>query len=435
MLIGDDTGPRRAGFMSPLGHVFTTLLHFRDASAAQSRHVYLSLQMALDRVEHVTRASWIGGALIATVAAGANAQSLESGPLKLKLIGRVQSQFSTTSVAEDELLAEGRRPASPIPATLFETRRVRLGAELEFEKWVTGKIEAELAMARLFLRDTWVNLGFTPEFQVRLGQWKKPFSLLQLTSSTKWPIIERGVRIRGLSDRYAADDDQRVLTSFRGRMLFGEEQELLDVQGYQNFDLGAAVHGATGPLTYQVGVFNGAGSDATDDTNGKSLAGRLTARPWKASPLTFGAGLSTREFRLQSAPAIETRGGSALEADVEWGDFRRKGFHLLAEVTRGRNLAVADTMDHENFVGGQAVAAWYAPLEHERIEGWEIAGRVSYGDPRQGLDGDEGTLFTPGLNLYFTGRNRIMFNWDVFKPSGSQFSTEHAFRAQFQVYF
>ena len=381
--------------------------------------------------------SWLlpGVLLVVLGARNAEAQVLEAGPLKLKLVGRVQAQFSTTSVDEEELLAEGVRPTVPIASSMFETRRVRLGTELEYSSVVTGKIEAEFAMARLLLRDTWVNFAVTPALQLRMGQWKKPFSLLQLTSSTKLPLIERNVRIRGLIERYAADDNDGVMTTYRVRTLFGEEQELLDVLGYDNYDLGAAVHGVAGAFSYQLGAFNGAGSDAIDDTNGKSFAGRVTVRPIKDRFVTFGAAISTRETRFTSAPAITTRSGSAYEVDVEVGDFRRPGFHLLGEVARGRNLAVADSLDNENFIGAQGMVAWFGPIEGKRIEGWELAGRVGYGDPRQGVDGDEGVLYTPGFNLYFTGRNRIMLNWDVFVPRGSQFTTQHSLRTQAQVYF
>jgi hypothetical protein len=38
------------------------------------------------------------------------------------------------------------------------------------------------------------------------------------------------------------------------------------------------------------------------------------------------------------------------------------------------------------------------------------------------------------VNLYFFGRNRLMFNWDVFL-AGDRFENENALRAQAQFYF
>lgn len=362
--------------------------------------------------------------------AGVAAQAVEAGGLRLKLGGRMQAQWSTTSVDEAELIARGRRPSAAIPSSMFETRRVRLASELAYGDMVTGKIEAELGMARLFLRDVWMNLGIDPVFQLRFGQYKKPFSLMQLTSSSQWPMIERSVRIRGLTDQLLADDQDSVISTFRGRLVPGDEHELLDVFGYLNFDLGASVHGVLGRFGYHVGVFNGTGSDTNDDTNGKSIAGRATFRVLTSIPLTVGAGISTREHRVTSTPVILTVDGTAYELDFELGDFRRKGIHLLGEATTGTNLAADET-----FRAAQLIAAWFQPVEEARIEGWEIAGRVSWGNPDDSAEGDEGTLFTPGFNVYFTGRNRLMLNWDVYLPGGANFHREHALRAQAQVYF
>ncbi|MGQ0814165.1 MAG: porin [Gemmatimonadota bacterium] len=365
-----------------------------------------------------------------------HAQTIDAGPVKLKLLGRTQVQFSTTSVEEEELLEAGRPPAAPIPRSMFETRRVRLGAELEYEKWLTGKLEMEFAMARLQVRDAYLNMGFKPEFQLRVGQFKKPFSLLQLTSTSIWPVIERGVRIRGLADALTLGDSlaggESVLSRFQGTVLPGEEQELLEIQGFQSFDLGASAHGSFGAFAYHVGVFNGAGADRADDTDAKSWAGRVTYKFGKGLPITLGAGASHREFRLRSRPTIETRDGTAYEADLEIGAFRRNGVHLLAEVTKGSSLADPEA----DFFGAQAIVSYFVPLKNDdRFEGLEFAGRVSHGDPSDMLDGDDGLLLTPGVNLYFYGRNRLMLNWDFYRAGSDRFSNENALRAQAQFYF
>src|SRR5688500_3094182 len=111
--------------------------------------------------------------IAATATGSLHAQTIESGPVKLKLLGRVQTQFSTTSVDEEELLAAGRAPSAAIPSSMFETRRIRFGAELEFDKWLVGKLETELGMARLQIRDAFLNMAFSPHAQVRVGQFKK----------------------------------------------------------------------------------------------------------------------------------------------------------------------------------------------------------------------------------------------------------------------
>jgi hypothetical protein len=359
------------------------------------------------------------------------AQTIEAGDVKLRLIGRVQTQFSTTSVDEDALIAAGRPLA--VPASSFETRRIRFGAEIEYEQWLTGKLETELGLARLQIRDAFMNLGFDPRFQMRIGQFKKPFSLLQLTSSSIWPMIERGVRIRGLTESMLVQDSlaagPRVLQIFRGGVVLGEEQDLLENFLYQNFELGAAVHGRFGGFGYAAGVFNGSGWDRTDDNAEKSYAGRLTYKLPTELPITLGTAFSYREFRATVIPTT-TEGGTAYEADVEVGAFRRAGLHLLAEVTTGENLRQPD----DDFLGAQGILTWFVPLSGARLEGLEFGGRASFGDPRRDIDGDDGLLLTPGVNIYFFGRNRLMLNWDFYQ-TGDRFTDENALRAQAQFYF
>jgi len=359
----------------------------------------------------------------------ASAQTIQAGNLTVKLGGRMQEQFSTTSVDEAELIALGRTPSAAIPLTMFEMRRLRLATELAYGDMVTGKIELEFAMARLATRDAWMNLAIDPAFQLRFGQFKKPFSLLQLTSSSRWPIIERAVRIRGLQEQLLAEDQDSLFRTFQGAAVIPEEQNILDLFSYQAYDLGAAILGNAGPVSYMAGVFNGPGSDRVDDTDDKSMAGRVTVRMPVEVPFILGAGVSTREFRVRATPSIVTRSGTAFEVDLEIGDFRRPGLHIMAEGATGTNLAV-----DENFIAGQLIAAWFQPVAG-RIEGWEVAARVGYGDANRDIDDDDALFLTPGINIYFTGRNRLMLNWDVFLPSGEFFESANAIRAQAQIYF
>jgi hypothetical protein len=382
------------------------------------------------------RAFVAAGCLLAICSWGlpAQGQTIDSKDVKFRVLGRVQAQFSTTSVDENELIALGRPPLAAIPASMFETRRIRFGAEATFKDWLTGKLETEVGMARLQIRDAFLNMAFDPALQLRIGQFKKPFSLLQLTSSSVWPVIERGVRIRGLAQTMLVQDSLAggtpVLSTVSGIPIVGEEQDMLDLFLYQNFDLGATIGGKLGDFAYTVGVFNGAGFDRQDDTDDKSYAGRLTYTLPTSYPVTLGGAFSFREQRTASRPTIQTVDGTAFEADVEIGAFRKEGIHVLAEVAFGDNLYAAD----ESFFGVQGIAAYFLPLDGRKLEGLEFAGRVSYGDPRDAVDEDEGLLVTPGVNLYFFGRNRLMFNWD-FWSAGDRFESENALRAQAQFYF
>jgi hypothetical protein len=366
------------------------------------------------------------------VALTASPLAAQEPVVKAKIIARMQAQFNTTSVDEQALITS--RGATALPASQFEMRRLRLGAELSFDEWLTGKFEFEAAMARLAMRDVYLQAAFSDGFQVKAGQFKKSFSLIELTSETGLPVIERGVRIRGLTDALAIADSTaggtRVLSSFKGTTLPGEEQELIEVMAYKSYDLGAAVTGKLGGFGYEVGLFNGPGSDRADDNSGKSIAARATYKLKTKMPVTLGAALSRRDYRVASKPAIIDETGTAYEAEIEIGAFRRPGLHFLGEVTMGTTLGYDD-----EFTGAQGILAWFKPVSGKRVEGIEVAGRASYGDPRGTVDDDEGLLLTPGFNVYFQGRNRFMINWDIYQALGDRLPSENALRIQAQLYY
>ena len=356
-------------------------------------------------------------ALTALLAAGtpAAAQTLEAGALQVRFTGRMQFQYNTSSVAGQ-------------PGT-FDMRRARQAVRLTVDEWIHGLIEADFALGRLALKSAFMELAASPGVNLRFGQYKMPFGLFQRTSSTQTLTIERGLRIRGL-DAQLADEESGLdpaLSELDGALLMGEEQALLDAHGYQGYDMGAQLHGAAGALGYAVGLFNGNGADRRDANGSKTVAGRLTyALGGQDAPLALGAAAILKD----RTAADGTARGHAVELDAEYGAFRRSGLHIQAELVTGENMGVDET-----FLGAQAVAAWFAALEGPRVEGWELVGRASWGDPSTDRAGDAGVLLTPGLNLYFHGRNRLMANWDVFVPQGELFETRHALRLQAQLHY
>ena len=59
--------------------------------------------------------------------------------------------------------------------------------------------------------------------------------------------------------------------------------------------------------------------------------------------------------------------------------------------------------------------------------------RLSHADPDSDAADDGGLLFTPGLMLYVTGKNKIGFNVDVYSPQTGD--TEWSFKLQSFLYF
>jgi hypothetical protein len=359
-------------------------------------------------------------AVLCAVAAPAWSQG---APVRVNLGGRMHYQWNSTSVSPDDTGAD-----APIAASTFETRRVRLSVDVQVSDWIRGLVEPEFAMGRLALRHVWMSFELDSAFVVRAGQFKKPFGLMLLTSSTRHPMIERGVRIRGLDDALRNTADGR-LGEVRGALLVGEQYALLENQGYNAYEMGVSLEGRRGPLSWAAGVFNGSGTDQRDENTGKSTAARVAWTTTSGPPLTLGAAWSRRELNWPLPTSLDRRAGNAFAVDAEFGGFRR-GLWVLAEAVAGDNLAT-----EERFAGAQAIVAWFLPTGGARVEGWEPVARVSWGDPDDAVDGDAGVLLTPGINVYFAGRNRFMLNWDVYVPQGDGVSTQHAARAQVNLSF
>lgn len=365
--------------------------------------------------------------LVTVTAAQAAAQTVTQGNVTLRLGGRFQYQFNTTSVDETEIRPPGE--AAQLAGSTFETRRVRLTFRLAIDEWITARVEPEFSLGNLALRNAWMNLAFSDAFQLQFGQYKKPFSLIWMSSSLEMPSIERGQRIRGLHDYLSQADAAAggpVLSALGGTPLIGEEHDLLDTQGYLGYEMGASALGVIGPFEWHVGIFNGTGPDSRDVNDRKSFAGRIVWTVPSATPLRLGASASHHEVETSATAPIAD--GAAFEIDVELGEFRRPGLHLLAEAATGTNLA-----SEERLLGVQAMAAFFRPLANARVDGLEPTARISWADPDRTRDGDEGMFLTPGFNIYFTGTNRLMLNWEVFVPSGDRFETRHALRAQAQL--
>lgn len=359
------------------------------------------------------------------------AQSIEVDGIELRLTGRLQVQYNTSS------LARRAGAATTIPFSTFETRRVRLAANFALSDWITGEIEPEFALGQVTLKNAFIDLAFDPRFGLRVGQFKKPFSSLELVSSTKILPIERALRIRGLDESILAaigsESSSDPFPILDGAPLLPEEQALLSALGHTGHDLGVEVYGRLGQFGYQAGAFNGNGANRRANPGDQAFVARLTYEPLPGRPLTLGAAASYREFIGERAAELgeaQRQSGKAFEIDATWGGFRRAGLQLMAEAALGDNLVEDGT-----FTGAQGIAAFFHPIAGSKVEGVEPLLRISYGDADRDRIGNEGWLLTPGLNLYFAGRNRLMVNWDIFTPGDEQFRGANAIRAQAQIFF
>lgn len=354
------------------------------------------------RVLPLALAAWL---LPATLGAQQSRPAVfTSDALEVAVGGRVQAEFNTTSVETE-------------PDTEWGLRRVRLQATVKVNEWVTAKIQPEYAGSRVSVRDAFVRFAFDPAFNLVAGQANRPFGTITPTSSSLLPTIDRGLRIRGLPDAR-------------------EHYNLISDLGYSNRDVGLQVTGAPewAPLglSYAVGMFNGPAREEAGERNSYQFAARVAARP--VDPLRVGVSWSRRDFMV---PAVVGAGppllrrGHAWAVDAEYGRYA-PGLHLLGEAAFGD----LDPGTGAEFRSAQGWVGYRTGALGPMLTGIEPVVRVSYGS----VDGESarmpvtgGTLFTPGVNLYFGPQSRIMIDYDLWSPEegGSDGGLKVMFQAGF----
>lgn len=326
------------------------------------------------------------------------------------LSGRLQMQFNTTSV--DSL--DGVR----LPESEMRIRRARLTLDVTFNDLLSARIEPDYGSSGFSLKDAYIRLSFSPAFRATLGQFKRPFDLFELTSSTRILVVERAGTIRGV-DTCGGIESVCALSAFT--------EEL----GYSDRDVGVLLDGAAGGgvFHYAAALTNGEGQNKRESNSNKQYTGRVSVEP--VTDVVVSANASVKDYAHPTTGAQEF--ATAFGGDVEIGNFTR-GLHVQAGVVAGDNWAVPTGLESvASFVSGQAIVTYKAPLTHKYVTGIEPVGRASWGDPNTDAADDDGWLFTPGVILHFGGRNMLYLNLDVWVPSTG--TNEYSFKTQMNFHF
>ena len=324
--------------------------------------------------------------------------------MEITLTGRLQTQLNTTSV-----------PAEPGDQILI--RRARFSAAVKINDFVSGLVVPEFAGAGAQLKVAYLRLAFGPALNATIGQYKRPFDVFTLTSSTDILVIERTGDIRGVD----------TCAGVGGVCSFNRFLEQLE---YSATDIGIILdgHDRAGRVSYAVAVMNGPGPNVADENGTKSYTGRLAVA---ATPnVHVGSNVAVHDY---VNPLRGNAYASAFEGDVEIGNFHR-GFHLQAGAVGGDNWRALVAGQPRRFLALQAIATYKVPVHRPPYaEAIEPIARVSWGNPDTATPNDGGVLLTPGLMWYIAGRNKIGANVDVWRPQ--QGATEWGLKVQSYLFF
>jgi hypothetical protein len=238
-----------------------------------------------------------------------------------------------------------------------------------------------------FLRDAYLHFSPSRFVELRVGQFKKPFSSLELCSPGRLRVIERG------------ESNNLIVRDL--------------TYGYR--DLGIQLSGRlvkSVKLDYEIGAFNGSGPLFEDSDMSKDIVARLSVRPIKS--LAFGANASLKLFdRDDDNKSIRndmTR-AAAFGADVR---IRLFGIRLDLEGLAAQDHLFkyrANKAEEPYWIlGGIGILSY----RHEFPVSWRLAAEpVVKGeilDPNAELADDEVFVIGPGLNTYFGKYTRLMIH-------------------------
>lgn len=348
----------------------------------------------------------------------------------ISLSTQFQVQLRTSSCSSFPIEAGGSACTRDAPNWETFLRRARIVFRGTLNGWVDFKFQPDFsAIDRVTLLDAYAKLKFSSAARLTIGNMKRPFDGFQLTSSSQILTIERDLDIPGIPSLTAVSLD-----------------ELTTDQRFADRDVGLMLDGGFGGFHYWVGMYNGSAGLNEDGGNGKQLVGRAMYSFDVGSlplDLAVGGSLNDNDFENEDG-SLGTNLSGSLELWGELGDFERGGLHLQTGVIIGKNTG--ETKDGEepdftqdpdlaNLWGWQLIGGWKFLLGLKGIEGIQPILRITGADPNTSLDEDGGWALTPGVQLFFKGRNKLALNWDIVYPGSPDFRSEHSFKTQFQMYF
>ena len=353
----------------------------------------------------------------------------QRGPeLKLVLGGFIQVNFEDGDVSA----FEGRFGQTAIKDR-FRLRRARINLTGDYAEQFDFKMEGDFGQSdgtsgnrtAFSATDIWLNWHQFPAAQVKIGQYKAPFGLEQLTPDTQLLTIERTLPTGAITP------DRQIGAELWGKPFTGIWPEQKDL------------------LTYYAGIFNGNGRNITvNDNNNFMFVGRLELQPLKdvfgkGSFLKFGGDvLNSRDEQgvniSQSSnllvnsdgslspftlPSADERTAWSVDAWLRMGPFDLIGEYLQEHV-EGRTVnGVPPAFSNFTTDGFYVTGAYYfIPKKLQAVVQWQ------YLNPGQrGNDGLYSIL--GGLNYYIHGDDlKFMVNyvhtWSDFRQANPEFGED-----------
>jgi phosphate-selective porin len=354
----------------------------------------------------------------------------QRGPeLKLVLGGYIQVNFEDGDVSA----FEGRFGQTALKDR-FRLRRARINLTGDFAENFDFKVEGDFensdginsGRTAFEATDIFVNWHQFPEAQIKVGQWKAPFGLEQLTPDPSLIIIERSLPTGAITP------ERQIGVQLWGKPfanIWPDEKDL---------------------LTYYAGIFNGNGRNTTtNDNNNFMYVGRLESTLFKAkmwgqdSYLKLGADvLNSRDDKGTNIsqtlnllvnsdgslspftlPGADERTAWSVDAWFKLGPFDLIG-EYLEEYVNGRTVNGVPPGFANFTTSGYYITAAYFLIPNK------LQAAVQWQDLNPGQMGNDGIhSITGGLNYYIHGDDiKLMVDyihtWSDFREAHPEFGED-----------
>lgn len=270
----------------------------------------------------------------------------------------------------------------------FRIRRARMKLNGEVLRNVIYKIQVDTTKTSILL-DATIELASFQYARLTFGQFKIPFSLENLTSSSALDTINRSQTV----EKLCPGRDIRA----NGR------------------DIGVAITGEFSKVGYTLGVFNGSGINKSDYNKQKDIVGRLVFSPYNFLAL----GIAHYKGRYSSSP--ESAPINKLRNCIEMSLVHHP-FSIKSEFIFGKD-------DKTDKYG------WYVQGEYFLVPK-KIQAIIKYDsfDKDKDMKGEKIDVITLGLNLVFSKKNKLQINYEFHREEKREISNDQIL-AQFQVGF
>lgn len=270
----------------------------------------------------------------------------------------------------------------------FRIKRARLALQGNILKKINYTLQIDTVKSPILL-DAKIEISVIPQATLTLGQFKVPFSIENLTSSSALDTINRSKTVENLCP---------------GRDI-----------GAQGRDIGVIVQGQFLKTEYTFGVFNGSGINKNDDNNIKDIAGRLVFYP--ADFLRLGLSLYNGKHSSHPGASGVKRVRTGVDISLTQGQLSLKGEYIF-----GKD-------DQTDKYGWYLQGGYY--LIPEKIQ--PIVKYDSFNSDKN-IQGNRIEVITLGLNWFFSKKTKFQINYELHKENPKK-TSKNVILAQLQAGF